>query len=138
MTPHIHTLRVQWGHSDPAGIVFYPHFFAYFDEATWALFHGAGLSLEVMRERYQAIGIPLVDAQATFKSPCRFRDVLTVESRIDEVKEKTFAVHHRILNAGKEAVLGREVRIWGVMHPDDPMRLRAAPLPPDVLEALGL
>jgi 4-hydroxybenzoyl-CoA thioesterase len=152
LNPHIHTVQVGWGHSDPAGIVFYPNFFAYFDEATWALFYAAGLGLGVMKERYGCLGIPLVDAQASFKSPCRFRDVLTIESHIADVTEKTFAVMHRVLNhgpaspnstgpsdtAGREALTGREVRIWGIIHPDDPKRLKAMPLPADVLKALGV
>lgn len=146
-TPHVHTVRVGWGHSDPAGIVFYPNFFAYFDEATWALFYAAGLGLDVMRERFGCLGIPLVDAQASFKLPCRFRDVLTIESEVADVTEKTFAVRHRVLNhgpegpgesAGREALTGREVRIWGIVHPDDPKRLKAVPLPPAVLKALGV
>ena len=136
--PHIHTVQVQWGHSDPAGIVFYPNFFAYFDEATWALFYDAGLTLDVMRNRYQCLGIPLVDAQASFKSPCRFRDLLTIESTVTDVKEKTFTVQHTVKNAGREALVGREIRIWGIVHPDDPQRLKAVPLPADVLRALGV
>ena len=136
--PHIHTVQVQWGHSDPAGIVFYPNFFAYFDEATWALFYEAGLSLDVMRNKYNCLGIPLVDAQASFKSPCRFRDILTIESIVTDVKEKTFSVLHVVKNGGREALVGREIRIWGIVHPDDPQRLKAVPLPADVLKALGV
>ena len=134
---HIHTVAVEWGHSDPAGIVFYPHFFAYFDSATWEMFYSAGLSLETMRAKYGCIGIPLVDAQASFLSPCRFRDILTIEGRITAVTEKTFTVQHAVRNAEREAVKGREVRIWGIVHPDDPQRLKAAPLPPEVRQALG-
>lgn len=137
-TPHIHTVQVQWGHSDPAGIVFYPNFFAYFDEATWGLFYDAGLSLDVMRQKYNCLGIPLVDAQASFKSPCRFRDILTIESRISDVREKTFTVQHVVKNGGREALAGREIRIWGIVHPDDPQKLKAMPLPADVLKALGV
>jgi 4-hydroxybenzoyl-CoA thioesterase len=137
-TSHLHTVQVTWGHSDPAGIVFYPNFFAYFDEATWALFYAAGLSLDVMRDRYQCLGIPLVDAQASFKSPCRFRDVLTIESHVTDVTEKTFTVRHHVRNGAREALVGREIRIWGIVHPEDPARLKAMPLPADVLQALGV
>ncbi len=134
---HIHTVQVEWGHSDPAGIVFYPHFFSYFDGATWEIMYAAGLTLDVMRERYGCLGIPVVDAQASFISPCRFRDILTIESRITEVTEKTFTVQHAVRNAGREALTGREIRIWGIVHPNDPQRLKAAPLPREVREALG-
>jgi acyl-CoA thioesterase FadM len=64
--------------------------------------------------------------------------VLTIESAVTDVKEKTFTVEHRLRNGDREAVTGREVRIWGSVHPDDPQRLKANPLPPEVLKALGV
>ena len=33
--------RIEWGECDPAGIVFYPRFFAMFDNATTLLFSAA-------------------------------------------------------------------------------------------------
>ena len=136
MSASRYTCQVAWGHCDPAGIVFYPHLFGYFDEATWHLFGQAGITLQVMRERYQCLGIPLVDAQASFKSPCRFGDVLEVESRVSHWGEKAFTVEHVIRNSGQVATVGREVRIWGVVPPDQPQRLKAAPVPPEVRRAL--
>ena len=38
-------IRVDWGHCDPAGIVFYPNYFRWFDQCTSALFESAGLPL---------------------------------------------------------------------------------------------
>ncbi len=35
---HHKRLRVEWGHCDPAGIVFNSRFFEYFDWSTWEMF----------------------------------------------------------------------------------------------------
>jgi 4-hydroxybenzoyl-CoA thioesterase len=32
---------IEWGHCDPAGIVFNSRFFEFFDWGTWMLFEGA-------------------------------------------------------------------------------------------------
>ena len=37
-------VRIEWGDCDPAGIVFYPRYFAMFDASTHALFEAAGWS----------------------------------------------------------------------------------------------
>jgi 4-hydroxybenzoyl-CoA thioesterase len=36
-------LLVEWGHCDPAGIVFYPQYLAWFDDCATALFTNAGM-----------------------------------------------------------------------------------------------
>jgi 4-hydroxybenzoyl-CoA thioesterase len=64
--------------------------------------------------------------------------VLTIESTVTDVKEKTFTVQHVVRNGEREALAGREIRIWGIVHPDDPQKLKAMPLPADVLRALGV
>ena len=37
------TVKVRWSEADPAGIVFYPRFFEWFDLGTEALFDSLGL-----------------------------------------------------------------------------------------------
>jgi 4-hydroxybenzoyl-CoA thioesterase len=125
--------RVEWGDCDPAGIVFYPNFFAYFDRATWALFLLAGLSLEAMRQEYGAVGVPVVDAQATFSVPCRFQDTLTLTATISAWGRTSFTLTHEIHNGEALAVTGREVRIWGLPHPTVEGRLKAGAIPADVI-----
>ena len=36
------TVRIEWGDCDPAGIVFYPRYFAMFDASTSFLFEAVG------------------------------------------------------------------------------------------------
>lgn len=127
---------VEWGDCDPAGIVFYPRFFAFFDTSSWNLFYSVGLSLEAIHEM-GAIGFPAVDAKARFIAPCRLMDEITVTSTITEWHHKTFVISHTIHNGAVEAVHGQEVRIWGIAHPEDPKRLKAATIPDDLRKRFG-
>ena len=55
---------VGWGDCDPAGIIFYPTYFRWFDAATWALFGSVGHGLKTMIE--SGYCMPLVGAQCEF------------------------------------------------------------------------
>lgn len=135
MAATIYRVTVQWGDCDPAGIVFYPNFFRYFDQASWSLFAQVGQTLAAMQAR-GAIGIPLVDAGASFRIPCRFGDPLEIESWVSEWKERTFKVTHVVRQAGRDHLHGHETRFWGLRHPEDPNRLKSAAVPDDIRHAL--
>jgi len=128
---------VEWGHCDPAGIVFYPNFFFFFDSGAWNLFIGAGLELKILRERYGATGFPVVDTRAEFRHPCRQMDKLTLTTTMEAIHSKTFIMTHDLYNGGVLAARGKEVRILGMAHPDDPERLKAGAIPKDLAARFG-
>jgi 4-hydroxybenzoyl-CoA thioesterase len=130
-------IRVDWGHCDPAGIVFYPNYFRWFDECTSALFENAGLPLPRLYRDHGLKGFPLLDAGATFKAAASFGDDLDAEASVAEWNAKTFKVQHRFTRAGTLILDGFELRICAVPHPDDPTRIKAAPLPDEVRRRLG-
>src|ERR1700692_3490137 len=56
---------IEWGHCDPAGIVFNSRFFEFFDWGTWTLFEAAlGVKPHELGPTYGIMGIPLVGAGA--------------------------------------------------------------------------
>ncbi len=128
--------RVQWGDCDPADIVFYPNYFAWFDEATWALFESVGLSRKILKEEHRFAGAPLLEAKSKFLLPSRFQDELMIESHVAVMREKTLDIVHRVMNGGKLAVEGQETRAWCEPHPEDPKRLKAQPIPQAIVEKL--
>ena len=126
-------ILVEWGHCDPAGIVFNPRFFEWFDACTAGLFAHVGLPKPQLIKAYGIVGIPLVETQARFLLPSRFGDLITIESSIIGFKRSSFDVEHRLFNAGALAVEGRETRVWAGRHPDDPARLKSQTIPPEVV-----
>jgi len=126
-------IRVEWGDCDPAGIVYYPRYFEWFDASTAALFAAAGVPNSVMHKTYRILGIPMVDTRATFFIPSKFEDELTVESTVLEFRRSSFDVRHRMLKQGKLAVEGFETRVWAVRDSEDPERLHSQPVPGEVI-----
>ncbi|MBL8836691.1 MAG: acyl-CoA thioesterase [Alphaproteobacteria bacterium] len=126
------TILIEWGDCDPAGIVYYPRYFAYFDAATFALFERAGIPKRTLMERYGIIGTPLVDARAKFVAPSSYGDEVVIESHVAEWRRSSFEIRHRLLKSETLAVEGIETRVWAAPHPDDPKRIKALPIPAEV------
>lgn len=131
---HRTRLEIEWGQCDPAGIVFNSRFFEMFDTATWAMFQTTlGVPRHLIAEHFGIIGVPLVEAGANFMIPLKFGESADLQSSISEFRRSSFDVAHRITKDGKLAVEGIEKRVWAARHPDDPARMRAAPIPEDVI-----
>jgi 4-hydroxybenzoyl-CoA thioesterase len=128
---------IEWGHCDPAGIVFNSRFFEFFDRSAWLMFEAAlGVAPHELSTVYDIVGIPLVGAEAKFLFPAKFGDACEIESRIGEMRRSSFEVAHRIFIGGKLAVEGLEKRVWAGKHPEDPLRMKAKAIPDEVLAKL--
>ncbi|MPZ37851.1 MAG: acyl-CoA thioesterase [Rhizobiales bacterium] len=125
---------IEWGHCDPAGIVFNARFFEFFDRSAWLMFEAAlGVPLHDLFKVYDIVGIPLVGAQAKFLAPAAFGDLAEMESRIIDIRRSSFDVEHRMFIKAALVVEGLETRVWAARHPDDPLRMKAQPIPKDVV-----
>lgn len=127
------TIRIEWGDCDPAGIVYYPRYCAYFDNCTAALFERAGLPKHEMLKTYSIVGIPMVDLKIRFIAPSRFGDEVVVESCITEWKKSSFFVHHKLLRTDVLAVECFETRVWAARSPENPEITKSQAVPREVI-----
>ena len=126
---------IEWGHCDPAGIVFNARFFEFFDWGAWGLFETAlGVKPQDLFAGYGIVGIPLVESGARFIVPARFGDVVELTSQVSEFRRSSFDVEHRLLLRGALAVEGKETRVWAGRDPADPDKIKSQPIPPEVME----
>lgn len=131
-----YTVKVRWSEADPAGIVFYPRFFEWFDLATEALFESVGLPWPVLFPKYRIVGVPIVESGARFTAPVRYGDEVTIRSTVTEVREKTFRVEHEVSVKGSRCATGFEVRAWVALPENAGGRLHARPFPAEVAARL--
>ena len=132
------TRLIEWGDCDPAGIVFYPRYFAMFDAATWVLFQAAlGLYKPELLARFGIAGCPMVDTRARFLAPLSFGMETRIESRVTALGRSSFEVSHALFHGDTRAVEGEETRVWTRRDPEDPRRLRATPIPDEVRACLA-
>lgn len=131
-----YTVKVRWSEADPAGIVFYPRFFEWFDLATEALFESVGLPWPVLFPKHRIVGVPIVESGARFAAPVRYGDEVTIRSTVTEVREKTFRVEHEVSVKGSRCATGFEVRAWVALPESAGGRLHARPFPDEVAARL--
>lgn len=131
-------VEIEWGDCDAAGIVFYPRYFAMFDASTAYLFEKAlGQKKIGWVKTYGIVGIPMVDTGAKFIIPSRYGDVITIETQASEIGRSSFGIRHRVFKGDKLAIEAHETRVWTGRDPENPSRLKAVPIPQEVIDALS-
>jgi 4-hydroxybenzoyl-CoA thioesterase len=136
------SIRVQvgWGDCDPAGIVFYPRFYAWMDAVSHVLAREMGIPREAMLPPCSdLVGFPVVGTQAQYLAPARMDDVLEVRTWVARVGRTSLSLRHAIVRLepdGSETPIanGREDRVF-ITHAPDGMQPRE--LTPRMREALA-
>lgn len=126
------TRRIEWGDCDPAGIVFNPRFFAFFDNSTAMLIEAAGWTRARIVREFGALGWPVVATRAEFRAPCAAGDRVTITSRFTDLRRSSFDITHRLERDGTLCVEGHETRVWSQRGADG--RITSTPIP-DVVRA---
>ena len=135
------TVKIEWGDCDPAGIIFYPRYFAFFDASTHALFEAAGLPKPRMIREFDIVGTPMVDTRARFFIPSAFGDEIVIETRITEFRRSSFDIEHKTYKPfpGSEqlAIEAWETRVWTGRDPADATKLKSRPIPEEIVRRLS-
>jgi 4-hydroxybenzoyl-CoA thioesterase len=137
--PVIHELafRLSYGDCDPAGIVYYPSYFRWFDQATYRLFLKAGMTRDDVSSGQWKEGTPLVAAECAFKRASQTGEKLVIESHVERFGRSSFTIRHVFRDAtGQVAAEGTETRIWAKKD-GDARSLKAIAIPEDVKGRLG-
>lgn len=128
------SFTIEWGDCDEAGIVFYPHYFYWFDCAFQRMLRDRGLSQRDLRKRLGAV-TPIVTAHSDFKAPARYDDVLDIEMEVRKIGESRFQVDYHLSSNGKPIGTGYEIRAWALVNSDG--KIKGAPLDEEFMSILG-
>jgi 4-hydroxybenzoyl-CoA thioesterase len=126
-------VQIQWGDCDPANIVYYPRYFAMFDDSTSTLFEVAGFSKQDLVHKYGLVGIPMVDTRAKFYIPSTYGDWITIETKIESIKRSSFEVKHNVYKTADLAIEAFETRVLVGRDPANPEKLKSAPFPAEMV-----
>lgn len=131
--PRFYRVEVQFGDCDPAGIVFFPNYLRWMDQASLAYFKACGLPPWRVLERTRGIvGTPLLEIQTRFMKPATYAETLEIETVIEHWAAKTFRHRHIVRRDGVTLCEGTETRAFVTRDPEDPERIRAIPIPEDI------
>jgi 4-hydroxybenzoyl-CoA thioesterase len=129
----LHTVTVQFGDCDPAGIVFFPNFLRWMDAASLSFFMQCGVPpwRELVKTR-GIVGTPLLEINTKFIKSVTYGETITITTHVEEWREKVFVQLHRVTRGDELICEGREVRAFVKRDPIDPDRLRAMAVPEDI------
>ena len=130
---HIYPVNVQFGDCDPAGIVFFPNFSRWMDEASLAFFMACGVPpwRELVKTR-GIIGTPLLEIHTKFMRPATYGETITVHTTVEEWMAKTFRHRHTVRRGDTVLCEGTEVRAFVMRDAAQGGRIRAIPVPEDI------
>lgn len=107
---HVIEVPVTFGDCDPAGIVFYPNFFRWFDRCFHDFMAVRAGGHQALCDALGAQGIGLMDAGAAFRAPVTENTVLRLEMRVDRWSGRSLRLAYHGHVGGRPAVEGHELR----------------------------
>jgi YbgC/YbaW family acyl-CoA thioester hydrolase len=125
------SVKIRWGHCDPAGIVYTPNYFDIFNGVVedW---YPAALGLDYhayMRDR--RIGVGYAHASADFLVPGFMGETMEVAVVLSKLGRASFTLTLHAMKDGREAVRGRLVVVCTDLDAH-----KAIPIPDDLRVAL--
>ncbi len=135
---HRSRVRVRFGDTDPYGIVYFVSYFRYCHRAIEEYLRAVGLPPEeTFRNVAAGFGLPIVEAQGKFLRPSRYGDLLEIETRIRELRDKAiifdfqfFSPHDSRLLATGSATLVAISREWQAIPLPELVRQKLTSAPP--------
>jgi 4-hydroxybenzoyl-CoA thioesterase len=130
---HLYVKTIQFGDCDPAGIVFFPNFLKWMDEASLAFFLACGVPpwRELVKTR-GIVGTPLLEIQTKFLKSATYGETITIHTTVEDWQAKVFRHRHRVQRGETLLCEGTEVRAFVERDAGPPERLRAIPVPADI------
>ena len=129
----VYPVRVEFGHCDPARIVWFPNFFRWIDHASRHFFIECGVPPWTETEKtLGVIGTPIVDTQARFVKTATYGDQLEFHVSIPEWRGKSFVQRYRCLRGEDVIMECDEVRIFAGRREDNPEQIRALAIPQEI------
>ena len=123
---------VEWGDCDDFGIVYYPHYFEWFDSAFHRMCLSKGYTQRNIREIFGAQGTPLIDTSANFTDPSTYGDTIGINAAFSHWGRTSMVIDYWVSFEGRTLVTGVEKRVWvdpkpggGIVPTPIPERFRA-------------
>ena len=130
-------ITVEWGESDPFGLVYFPRMLAWFNDAEHELFSQAGYSVKQMVEKDRTAFV-MGRVSFEFVGPAAYGDEIITRLELEEITNSTIT-WKCTANRKKDAVQvtkGTATRVYAEIQEDG--TLKAIRIPDHIREILGV
>ncbi|PYO02885.1 MAG: hypothetical protein DMD91_03025 [Candidatus Rokuibacteriota bacterium] len=128
-------ITVNWGESDPFGLVYYPRIVAWFNDTEHELFRIIGFPIEQMIKNDRTTFV-MGEIHFRFIGPAAYGDRIVTTITLAEVGEHTLHWNCKAKNAvsGAPVSEGRATRVYARINEDGTLKAQA--IPDEMLKAL--
>jgi 4-hydroxybenzoyl-CoA thioesterase/acyl-CoA thioester hydrolase len=127
------TRRVEFAHTDMAGIVHFAQFFNYMEEAEHEFLRSRGLSV-VMTHAGRRIGWPRVAASCDYYKPAFFEEVLDIDLTLARIGAKSLTFVTEFRKQGELIAKGQITTCCCIVEPGQ--TVRSIELPAEIRQKL--
>lgn len=111
-------IRVRFGDSDPAGLVYYPRIFHYFHIALEEFFEErCGIAYHKLMT-YERLGFPTVNAKTEFFIPLVYGDDVDLEIRVSSTGRSSVTFEYTARRASDAAICASSKQVQVCMNLD--------------------
>lgn len=129
-------IKVEWGHCDPARIVYNPNFFDWMERGLTNLLAVAGFELgDLVAADPDFRGTPLVKSESVFLAPAALGEIVTVVTRATRLGRSSLDVSHDFYLGDQKIIEATQTRVWSAFD-SETGRMTGRAIPDDVRAAL--
>lgn len=117
---------VRWGDCDQAGIVFYPRYLEYMNDATHDLMVNCGFVFDAADPSAKGV-FPMVALKVEYMASMRLGESGVISSFAESVGRSSIVIEHRVTSGDRVMVLARETRVFAARGADGGLRSQEVP-----------
>lgn len=87
-------IRVRYSETDQMGVVYHANYLAWFEVGRVEYLREIGLDYRAMES--QGIMVPVLEVNCKYRQPAKYDDIVTVETRLSEVKRAKFYFEYMV------------------------------------------
>jgi acyl-CoA thioester hydrolase len=98
---HTVSIRVRYAETDQMGVVYYANFFIWFELGRIELMRSLGFTYKDLEQQEKCF-LPVVEANCRYRSPARYDELLTLETRVLNLRTSVVRFGYRLLRAAEQ------------------------------------
>ena len=125
--------RVIYGDTDAGQVVYYANYFRWFESGRREIMRHLKISYIGLDKA--GIITPVVEAHCNYFHPARYDDIVAVETRISEVKDKSIRFDYKIFRKKDKKLLatGHTINVFV-----DKEKMKSMKIPPDLRKRIRI
>jgi acyl-CoA thioester hydrolase len=101
---HETEVRVRYAETDQMGIVHNANYFVWFEVGRGELCRAKGFSYKEMEDEENALMV-VAESYCRYKSPAFYEDILTIRTKVDEIRSRSLRFFYEVFRASDEMLL---------------------------------